>query len=252
MKPEFQEYKGMGECCRNLAEFIVKYARTTVLERDLFSFVLTGGKTVRPLYESLAGPPFADDLPWQQTHFFWGDERYLPTDHPDSNKGMAARFMLDKVKVPASNIHPIPTDPPSPKAEAQAYDKKLHGLFSPHGVFAASSPDCIKNGPCFDLVLLGMGTDGHIASLFPGTATLEEKKQWVTSVSYPYASPPVDRITLTLPIINRARTILFLISGAEKLAIVRTISADPVNAGRNFPAARVSPLGRLIWFMSKT
>jgi 6-phosphogluconolactonase len=196
------------------------------------------------LYEELAKEPYASRVDWQRTHFFWGDERCVPPDSPDSNYSLALQTLISQVDVPPANIHRIPTAAGSPEAGANEYEKTLREFFQP-----AAESNSIISFPSFDLVLLGLGADGHTASLFPGDAALEEKTRWVAAVEGSGASPPVQRITLTLPVINEARCVLFLVSGSNKLKAVQEILNTPDNA--TYPATHVQPLGKLLWFIDE-
>ncbi|TAL16323.1 6-phosphogluconolactonase [bacterium] len=217
------------------ADFITGRAARSVSERGRFLLVLAGGNTPRLLYEYLAKKERVEAFPWAKTHVFWADERLTPRGGPAANAGMAERLLLSKVPIPEGNIHRPPVDAPSPEAAAKLWEEELAGFF---GGF-----------PVFDLVLLGVGSDGHTASLFPGHPALGETKRWALPVSYPLANPPVDRVTLTLPVINRARCVLFL-CGREKEGIVREIEKDRGTVESPFPAARVLPAGELYFFVS--
>jgi 6-phosphogluconolactonase len=251
MKPEFNHYPDLDALSRAAAELLCTLAEEAVQQRGLFTVVLAGGKTPKRLYENLTGPPCDVRMPWPQIHLFWGDERCVPADHPDSNFGLAFRAMISRVPVPPENVHRIPGEIAPPESAAQAYEKILRGFFKPGITRHGSHPSRFGGDrvPRFDLVLLGVGKDGHTASLFPGNPVLEEKDRWVAVVESPQGSPPVPRITLTLAVINRARCILFMVSGAEKRNVVHAILHTPEVAARLYPAARVRPEGRLVWFL---
>lgn len=214
------------------AELVVAEAQAAVAARGLFSLVLAGGGTPLPLYRRLAGPPWAAAIPWQQTHIFQGDERCLPPEHPESNYGRAAATLLSRVPLPAANIHRMAGELP-PSQGAADYRRQL----------AAFNRD-------FDLLLLGMGNDGHIASLFPGSPLLAERDQLVAAETRPAGSPPVPRLTLTLPAINRAAMVIIMVSGPEKARIVEEIHQDPQAAADQYPAARVKAGRQLLWLVS--
>jgi len=215
-------------------------AREAVAARGLFSFVLAGGGTPRGLYASLARAPFKDSIDWSATHFFWGDERCVPPDHPHSNYAMAQESMLRFLDVPETNVHRIAADVASPQAAAADYAGVLRGFFG-------------GTAPAFDLVLLGIGEDGHTASLFPGSPAREATgDEWVVAVHAPMASPPGDRITLTLPLINRARRVMFLAAGQRKRRVVREIWQDQAAVAEHYPAARVEPQGTLAWYVDES
>ncbi len=205
------------------------------------------------MYETLARPPFATRMPWRDIHLFWGDERCVPSDHPDSNFGMAFRALISKMPIPSQNVHRVPVELNSPEDAGEAYEKVL-GKFFGSFVKTGRYSQAMRRGhpfPSFHLILLGVGKDGHTASLFPGDHALNEKKRWVAVVRGPYGFPPVPRITFTLPVINSAQCVLFLVSGAEKREIIRSILNDLNPATRSYPAARVNPLGKLVWLIDE-
>ena len=201
---------GFDELTRAAASEFTEEARRAVRERGLFSFALSGGSTPRSLYSLLANDPsFRTEVPWDKIHFFWGDERHVPPDHPESNYRMANEAMLSKVPVPSENIHRIRAENPNAQEAAEEYEETVRTFF---GVKAGAFPR-------FDLVLLGMGPDGHTASLFPGTEALHERRRlvvapWVEKIH-------AHRITMTLPVFNQAAVILFLVSGKEKAETLR-------------------------------
>jgi 6-phosphogluconolactonase len=224
-----------GELAREAAGLFVRETVRAVEARGCCSVLLAGGETPRRCYELLAGDPFRDRVPWQRLHLFWGDERCVPAGDQRSNAQMARRALLDHVPVPAGQIHPISGDHP-PVEAAGEYEHILQSFFT-----------C--EPPRFDLVLLGLGTNGHTASLFPGTPALQEMKRWVVKVC------PVDdyleRVTLTAPVINQAACIAFLVAGEAKAAILREVlegSFDPFR----LPAQLISPMqGELIWLVDR-
>lgn len=253
MKPEVQRYPNLEALSRAAAEFTWRLAEKKVEKRGAFTVALSGGNTPRTLYETLARPPFDTRMPWRDIHLFWGDERCVPSDHPDSNFAMAFRSLISKVPVPSQNVHRIPAELKPPEDAAEAYEKILGEFF---GSFAKTEthPQAMSGGepfPSFDLILLGVGKDGHTASLFPGARALKEREHWVAVVRAPNVSPPVPRITLTLPVINSAECVLFMVSGAGKGKVIRSILEDLDPATRSYPAARVSSKGRLIWLIDE-
>ena len=211
MKPEIRCFPKLSDLSLAAAKYVCEIAEGAVKERGLFTFVLSGGSTPRLLYEELASQTISTRIDWQHTHLFWGDERFLPRDNPESNFALAFKSLISKVDVPPANINRIPTEISSAQAAAEGYEKTLRTFFPP-AVGSEEEPYF----PSFDLVLLGLGQDGHTASLFPGEATLEEKDRWVVAVDGANASPPVERITLTLPAINKARHVIFLAAGSNK------------------------------------
>jgi 6-phosphogluconolactonase len=208
---------------------------TALAARGPFRVALSGGSTPKALYGLLASDEFRDRFPWRQVSWFWGDERFVPYDHPESNYRMAREAMLAKVPVPPENIFPIPTDG-EPEDAARRYERTLQEAYG------ASTLD--PSRPLFDIVLLGMGPDGHTASLLPGDKLLEERKRWVVAVAH---GRPEVRITLTYPAIESSRHVAFQVEGATKAAMLGAIRAG----GSQLPAARVRPVGELIWFADR-
>jgi len=244
MKPEIRTHSSLEDLSRAAAECICEIAEEAIKERGIFTLVLSGGTTPRLLYEELAKEPYASRVDWQHTHLFWGDERCVPSDNPDSNFSLALQTLISKVDVPPSNIHRIPAATGSPKPVAAEYETTLREFFQ-----ATAAGDPSTSFPSFDLVLLGIGGDGHTASLFPGDAALEERDRWVVAVDGANASPPVERITLTLPAINKARYVIFLASGSNKREVFQQVVNNPETS--SYPAARVKPSGRLVWFIDE-
>ena len=271
MHSEVKHFSDLETMSQAAAKVIAQRVQEKVNERGLFTLVLSGGNTPRLLYEILSAPPFLNDFPWSHIHFFWGDERAVPKNYPESNFGLADQNLLSRIKVPKPNIHRIPAE----KGEwaAGEYEREIQTFFdSTYPVpsekpFLAlelqnpPNPPLIKEGkggfneekskvPSFDLVLLGLGRDGHTASLFPGDPALEEKQHWTAWVPKPGQPPDHPRITLTLPILNQAEEVLFLVAGQEKQGIFRTILENPSKAQQCYPAARVRPKERLSWFIT--
>jgi 6-phosphogluconolactonase len=203
-----------------------------------FSVCLAGGSTPRRLYEMLAQAPLRDVLPWPRIHWFWGDERFVPWDHPDSNYGMVQKAMLAHVPVPPENVHGI-ADKGTLAEAAAAYQQTLQSYYGGESLDPAR--------PLFDIVLLGMGPDGHTASLFPGKPALEEKRRWVAPVPEPGLNPHVPRVTLTYPVLESSRSIAFGAAGTDKHAMMQRVLAGE----RELPSARVRPVGELVWFIDK-
>lgn len=209
---------------------VVERILTAVNERQSCSIALSGGSTPQPLYAALAHA----DLPWQQIHIFWGDERYVPATHPDSNYGMTKRVWLDLVPIPAANVHPMPTDFAQPQLAAEDYERQIVAHF---GLEAGSIP-------IFDIILLGMGDDGHTASLFPHTAALSVVDRLIT-IGDKDGQP---RLTFTFPPIDTARSVIFLISGISKQPALAEIFA-PTGDASAYPARGVKPQGELLWLL---
>ncbi len=198
---------------------------------------LTGGSSPKRLYKLLATDTWSQKIPWDRVHWFIGDERFVPSDDPLNNMQMAREIFLDRL-APASHVHPIPTDTASPDESAHRYAEILQGFYgSPH-LDAARS--------LFDLVLMGVGPDGHTASLFPHDPALNETKRWAVGVAKAPVEPFVPRITLTLPVLASCREMLFEVAGREKRAILTRLLA-----GENLPANRARSINETILLMDQ-
>jgi 6-phosphogluconolactonase len=210
------------ELARGAAEYFVARAPRTV--------ALSGGSTPRLLYQLLADEK---QVPWPEIHFFWSDERHVPPDHPDSNYRMTNEALLSHVPVPQNNIHRIPGENPDASAAASDYEQTLIEITN-------------SSLPRLDLILLGLGSDGHTASLFPGSEALHETQRlvvapWIEKLN-------TYRITMTLPLLNNGASIVFLVSGKDKAEIVREVLEGP----KNYPAQEINPTsGELIWMLDK-
>jgi 6-phosphogluconolactonase len=201
-----------------------------------FGIVLAGGSTPRPVYERLATPAYRSRFPWPQAHWFWSDERFVPHDDARSNFRMIWDAMLSHVPAPPGNIHPIQTENTIPDESASAYEGDLKSFYG------AGTLDPTR--PLFEIVLLGLGEDGHFASLFPGHAVLNERRRWTASVIGAASEP---RITLTYPTLESSRHAAILVAGAAKTAILRRfLAGDPT-----LPASHFHPLGELRVFADK-
>jgi 6-phosphogluconolactonase len=196
---------------------------------------LSGGSTPKTLYGLLASAEFKDRFPWRRVSWYWGDERFVPYDHPQSNYRMTREAMFAKVAVPPENIHPVPADG-TPEEAAARYERILQAAYGGKVLDPAR--------PLFDITLLGLGPDGHTASLLPGEPVLEERKRWVAAVAH---GRPEVRITMTYPAIESSRRVAFLVAGPEKAGIFKAIRAG----GSRVPAARVKPVGELVWFVDR-
>ena len=219
------------------AEALARYAADWLAERALasqgrFGVALSGGSTPKRLFEILAEPASAARFPWSRTHLFWGDERFVPQDDPDSNFRMTRLALLDHVPIPPGQVHPMPTSG-DPDAAARSYQATLQAYYG------AESLDMSR--PMFDVTFLGLGENGHTASLFPGTPALDETLRWVVPVSQ---SVPQTRLTLTYPAIACSRAVVFLVAGAGKAQVLKEVLAGD----RAHPAARVSAAGEVLWF----
>jgi 6-phosphogluconolactonase len=209
-------------------EVVVEKIQAAIAERGQCTIALSGGSTPKPLYQALA----TQDLPWDKLHVFWGDERYVPADHPDSNQGMARQAWLDRVQIPAANIHPMVTEAADPAIAAQDYESHIRDVLQ-----VQDHPF-----PALDLVLLGLGDDGHTASLFPHTKALQVQDRLIT-VGDKDGQP---RLTFTAPFINAARCVLFVVAGANKQAALQEIFASTADA-MTYPARLIQPQGELWW-----
>lgn len=238
---EARHYSSLVECSEAVAAYIANLATSEITQKNSFNFVLTGGKTPRILYELLAQPSFCDQKIWQKTNLFWSDERCVSPNHPDSNYAMAHETLLSNTNIPSENIYRIPAELSPPRLGAETYEATLQKFFN--------NTNQLTSFPSFDLILLGMGQDGHIASLFPGSSALFEENHWVTAVEQTGA-PPVARITLTFPVINHAKCVLFLISGGEKQKIAQAIIDAPQTISDKYPAAKVKTVEKLLWYIA--
>ena len=223
------------ELAQTAAEYFFRKSLEAIAERGFFTVALSGGSTPKLLYQLLADPnePFREQIPWPRIHFFWADERHVPPDHPESNYGMANEAMLSRVPVSKHKVHRIKSENPDAADAAQAYEEQVLK-------FVSGSP------PRFDLTLLGLGTDGHTASIFPDSEVLHETKRVV-------AAPWIEklkayRLTMTLPLINNSASVLFLISGTEKAEIVKAI----LQGSKAYPARKVRLTnGELLWLLDR-
>lgn len=249
MQPEVREYQDLEECSRAAAALIVAKATSCVQQRGFFTLALTGGRTPGRLYELLAHQPSASRMPWDETHIFWGDDRWVPHTHPASNFGLARDTLLAKVKIPPANIHPIPTNLASPQISAETYEARILDFFRSKSGNEHQSDQRLPATP-IDLILLGMGEDGHIASLFPGHDFAQDRNHLVLAINTPDAKPPVPRVSMSLKLINQADTILFLVSGEKKKRIVQEILTAAPQMAKIYPAAQIRPTTRLLWLLA--
>jgi 6-phosphogluconolactonase len=199
---------------------------------------LTGGSSPEGLYRLLAEEPWRGQVPWDRVHWFMGDDRFVSEDDPRSNMGIARRLMLDKVPVPRDHIHAIPTDTNYPEGGANLYEDTLKEFYGAEMLDPAR--------PLFDLILMGVGPDGHCASLYPGQRTLAEKERWVVSVAKAGWEPYVPRVTLTFPTLASAREMLFIVDGPGKRDILRRVFS-----GEDLPATHAYCNGDLVWLLDR-
>ena len=232
------------------AEWLIEQIAHAIAKRGRAVIALSGGSTPRALYERLSKHPWCDRVQWHLLHVFWGDERFVAADDPASNARMAREALLDRVDMPASHVYAIPLDEDSSSDDVDAaltraqqaaalYETTLHAF---HGGTRLDD-----SRPFFDVVLLGLGEDGHTASLFPGTDALEERTHWVAAVKTANATAPI-RITLTYPILESTHAVAFLVAGEAKRDIARRV----LDGDESLPAARVHPLGGTLWIMDES
>jgi 6-phosphogluconolactonase len=240
------------ELGRNAAAAFTAAVRQAIEARGRFCAALSGGSTPQALYERLALPEFTDRIPWDRVQLFWGDERCVPPDHPDSNYRMVRDSLLSKIDIPPENVHRMAGEK-EPREAADQYEIELRKFFE------------LRPGdwPRFDLILLGLGEDGHTASLFPGTEALKETGRLVAA-NY-VLKLNAYRLTLTLPVLNHGRCVVFLVAGSSKAAAVKAIVGRDLQKDRTtitghdhgfsfsseLPAAQVQPVsGRLVWLLT--
>jgi 6-phosphogluconolactonase len=232
---------------RTTATGIVDAARGAIAEHGVFTIALSGGATPRLLFEMLASPDIAGDAPWEDIQVFWGDERHVPPDHPDSNYRMAKEALLERVPIPQQNVHRIMAELPNPNTVAVAYEDELKQAFDLEEAPATGGQPVL---PRFDLILLGIGEDGHTASLFPHSPALAERKKLV--VANPIAKLQTTRITVTLPVINNAARVWFLVTGGSKAKIVHDVVEGPYRPD-DLPSQYVNPTdGELLFLLDLT
>ncbi len=236
--PEIRVLPTPQELFAAAAEEVIRCATEAVRQRGRFTIALSGGSTPKSLFNLLATNA-RTILPWDRTFFFWGDERHVPPTDPESNYRMADETMLSKIPVAPGNVFRIPAENPDAAAAAEAYEETLRKFFQ------------VKTGefPVFDLILLGMGPDGHTASLFPGTDGLQEKSRlvianWVEKFK-------THRLTFTLPVLNAAACVTFLVSGTDKAPVLKTVLESDAPA-EQYPAKLIRPAdGNLIWLIDR-
>jgi 6-phosphogluconolactonase len=219
---------------RDAAEFICNFL-TTCVGRENLAVVLSGGATPKALYELLALAPYVERVPWDRVHWFFGDERFVPKDSARSNFRLVRSTLLSSGMAPESNIHRIRTEGLTPEGAANAYHETIEEFRVASGRSRAS--------PLFDIVLLGLGEDGHIASLFPGTGALNVRSVWATPAKSPDSE---SRITLTYRALESSRVCLFLVAGGSKASILSSVAR-----GEDLPATRLRPQGECVWFVDR-
>ncbi|MBU6298288.1 MAG: 6-phosphogluconolactonase [Alphaproteobacteria bacterium] len=229
MAPQTQVFDNANQLAQRGADWIARFIDA---KSGPFRLALTGGSTPRALYHELS---MQRDVDWPRVEFFWIDERFVPPDSPDNNYRMARDAFLSGIPAIEENVHPIPTTG-DPDGAAQAYEATLQK------VYGAGALDPLR--PLFDLVLLGLGSDGHICSLLPGSPVLEERRLWVAAVRH---GRPETRITLTYPSVQSSRATAFIVTGQEKAQAVRAVRAGD----RTLPGGRLRPEGELYWLLDR-
>ncbi|MBU0756406.1 MAG: 6-phosphogluconolactonase [Planctomycetes bacterium] len=234
--PKIRIFANIEAIASAIAELFVSEVKSCIEQnRDCF-IALSGGGTPKKVYETWAKSRISERVFWERVHFFWGDERCVPPDHPDSNFGMTRKVLLSRVPLPAKNIHPIRGELP-PEQEAGRYENEIH----------ACLPHDSDGMPRFDWILLGMGADGHTASLFPKAGLLDETGRLCGVAIHPETKE--QRISITLPLISRAKRIIFIVTGSTKAETVRSVLKKPNEAG-DLPVLRIIPrAGQPEWYL---
>ncbi|MBI4507628.1 MAG: 6-phosphogluconolactonase [Chloroflexi bacterium] len=248
--PAIHVARDAAELAERAAALLAEEITAAVAARGRCALALAGGGTPRPVYQRLAQSPYRERVPWPQVHVFWGDERCVLPDDPANNARMAHEALLAQVALPPANVHRVPVELGAPEAVAAAYDAELRAFFGETSPPRSPSPFAERGlggevvAPRFDIVLLGMGADGHTASLFPGSPALAEQERLAVAV---YAAHLASwRVTLTLPVLNAAHTVVFLVAGADKAPALRAV----LGGASDLPAAHVRPAsGRLVWLV---
>jgi 6-phosphogluconolactonase len=235
MKLDTRVYPDLDALSRAAVEEVLRVVANSVPAHGRCAIALSGGHTPARMY-ALWAAEYNAQTPWDKVHLFWGDERFVPQHDPQSNYRMARETFLARVQIPAGNVHPVPTNFSQPQLAAEAYEAELRKFFR-------SAP------PAFDVQLLGLGGEGHTASLFPGSPALDEKQRWVVAVHAP-AEPP-DRLTLTPVVLNCGRNTFFLVAGENKREILAALRSEPESKLSEYPAARIRPSGRVLWFLDQ-
>jgi len=228
-------YPDLDTISQQAAQYIVRVANEAIVTRGRFTIALSGGNTPKKLYSLLGSEPYRSQIDWKLVDIFWSDERCVPPDSPDSNYRMAHEVLLSQIQIPAPQVHRMPADAPGRDAACLAYTQEMQRVLGTNGI------------PNFDLIQLGMGPEGHTASLFPHQPSLHETERLVIPVSVP--KPPHDRLTFTPPILNAARNVLFLVTGADKADALHAVLEGEYNPDE-YPAQIVRPPnGEVTWMV---
>jgi 6-phosphogluconolactonase len=244
--PQIHRFVSLTEASRVLADFLVASCVVEISLKGYFTFVVSGGSTPKLFYEMLGKSPYLELLPWKKIYVFWGDERCVPSEHEHSNYRMIEHLLLSAVDIPSENIFPMSDAHDDSQLAASFYEQTIAVFFAAKGVSIVPG----KCFPEFDFLLQGMGIDGHTASLFPKDPALLEENKWVTSVAQSPTKPQVPRITLTLPVINHGKRVVFLIAGELKQKLLQEFQSNYNKASKQYPAAMVNPVGELHWYLT--
>lgn len=228
-------YPDLDTISQQAAQYVVHVANEAIVTRGRFTIALSGGNTPKKLYSLLGSEPYRSQIDWKLVDIFWSDERCVPPDSPDSNYRMAHEVLLSQIQIPAPQVHRMPADAPGRDTACLAYTQEMQRVLGTNGI------------PNFDLIQLGMGPEGHTASLFPHQPSLHETERLVIPVSVP--KPPPDRLTFTPPILNAARNVLFLVTGADKADALHAVLEGEYNPDE-YPAQIVRPPnGEVTWMV---
>jgi 6-phosphogluconolactonase len=228
-------YADINTLSQQAAQYIVRLASEAMVTRGRFTIALSGGSTPKILYSLLGTEPYRSQINWASVEIFWSDERCVPPDSADSNYALAQEVLLSKIPIPANQIHRMPADQPDLEAASREYTSEMQRTFGTNGI------------PSFDLLQLGMGPEGHTASLFPHQESLHEQQRLVMPVTVP--KPPPTRLTFTPPLLNAARHVLFLVTGSEKAEAIQAVLEGPYQP-EEYPAQIVRPPnGEVVWML---
>lgn len=234
---EIKIFKNVKELALNAAKHVAFIANHAIKTRGRFTMALSGGNTPYALYEVFTQPEYSEQIEWKKVYLFWSDERFVPHSHPESNYGIAKEAFLSQISIPTGNIFPVPTESTTVEAAAETYAQSIINL--------------LGSTPCFDLILLGIGQDGHTASLFPNFPEVVHPSEKLVAPVIDSPKPPPVRITFTYKLINNAENVMFLVTGEHKAETVKKILTEPVNQNL-FPAKGVNPVeGKLMWLLDR-
>ncbi|XP_059648736.1 probable 6-phosphogluconolactonase 2 [Cornus florida] len=242
---ELRIHENSDELSTDLADYIAELSEVSVKERGVFAIALSGGSLIR-LMGKLCEAPYNKTVDWAKWYIFWADERVVARNHSDSNYKLAKEGLLSKVPIVPSHVHSI-NDSVSAEKAAEDYEFAIRQLVRTRIVSVSEISDC----PKFDLILLGMGSDGHVASLFPDHSVLDEKDEWVTFIT-DSPKPPPERITFTFPVINSASNVAVVVTGSSKAEALRSAINNVGPECSSLPARMVQPTkGKLVWFLDR-